>query len=228
MAVGLGYIEPLHRLGLMDDSIRRSVVVARDEVRRAVAERPLDSVTCLDPGAVSKALTLEENFLLGTPDPEAADGSRRIREQIRTVLSEMGALSAVLAFGLEAGTGPAGRRLSLSQRQRLGLARALMRRTELLVVDRALSALGEKQQAAIANRVLTALAAVEGKPRPAVYWVFDGSEQAAMFDRMVVFRDGRIAQDVPTTELRAAQVSAGVTPRREADEHDCIRKENAL
>ena len=73
---------------------------------------------------------------------------------MREILEELGLSYAVLERGLKYEIGSGGRRLSLSQRQQLGLARVLLRRPEFLIVNRGLNALDNRTVERVVQGIL--------------------------------------------------------------------------
>jgi putative ABC transport system ATP-binding protein len=124
-----------------------------------------------------------------------ADGPRRAREAIRAVLDELDLGRAVLEAGLHFNVGPGGKRLSLAQRQKIGLARALLKRPDLLIVNRGLGALGARGQKAIMERVLALATGSNTSPPFSIFWVVATPAHAAAFDRVLVLEDGRIVEN---------------------------------
>jgi ABC-type transport system involved in cytochrome bd biosynthesis fused ATPase/permease subunit len=62
----------------------------------------------------------------------------------------------VLDAGLGFMVGPGGKRLTQTQRQKVGLARALLKRPDLLIVNRGLNALSSRSQQTIMSRITAA------------------------------------------------------------------------
>jgi putative ABC transport system ATP-binding protein len=97
----------------------------------------------------------------------------------------------VMALGLDHQVGAGGRQLPLVQRQQANLARALLRRAEVYVLNRPLAALDPALQATVVARTLAHLQAAGG---PAVAWVLSNAGLADHFDRDVTIQRGRLAR----------------------------------
>ena len=89
--------------------------------------------------------TLAENIAFGVP-PEEIDLAR---VQQAAEHAELSSFIQSLPEGLQTGVGERGVRLSGGQRQRIGIARALYKRSPVLVLDEATSALDERTEAAV-------------------------------------------------------------------------------
>jgi putative ABC transport system ATP-binding protein len=86
-----------------------------------------------------------------------------------------------------------GRRLTGAQRQKLDLARALLKRADFLILNRPLSALDQRAQDQIVRNVLEE-AKRDGR-NPAIIWVLANPAMSQLFDRVIVFHGGELVQD---------------------------------
>lgn len=132
-----------------------------------------------DPALISASV--RENVALGWPGA----GDERIREALRVAGAD--GFVAALPWGLDTRIGEQGLSLSGGQRQRLALARAVLGRPPVLVLDDPLSALDvhtERQVEAALRRVLGGVTALVVAHRPST---------VQLADRVAVLRDGRIA-----------------------------------
>jgi ABC-type multidrug transport system fused ATPase/permease subunit len=93
---------------------------------------------------------------------------------------------AKLDEGLETVVGERGARLSGGERQRFAIARALLRRPRLLILDEATSAIDVESEAALLDR----LAAIV--PRPVIVIVAHRAESLARCDRVLAIDSGRL------------------------------------
>ncbi|MGA2249051.1 ATP-binding cassette domain-containing protein [Terracidiphilus sp.] len=98
--------------------------------------------------------TIRNNLLFGLPD--------KSEEELMTALTtaQLGDFVAAQPFGLDTGVGDNGALFSGGQRQRLGLARAILRGARLLLLDEATSALDEKNERQILENLSTSGMAV--------------------------------------------------------------------
>lgn len=89
--------------------------------------------------------------------------------------------------GLDTIVGETGALISGGERQRLSIARALLRRPSLLILDEATSAVDIASE----HQILTRLAALN--PRPTIIIIAHRSESLSLCDRVVRLANGRIA-----------------------------------
>ncbi len=202
LALALGYCEPRHRLNLMTPDIAAHVVRARQRLFSNPPAALTRGVAFYSADEFNAGSTLEDNILFGRVVYGIADGPRRVGEALRAVIRDLDLREAVLEAGLGFTVGSGGRRLSAAERQKIGLARALLKRPDLLVVNRGLSTLGVRSQQGIMERVLAEAAGSDGQPGFAVYWALSTPALAKAFDRVIVFHDGQVAeQGEPATLL---------------------------
>jgi len=124
--------------------------------------------------------SVRDNLLV--VDPQASDESLRNALEVAGLLEWLGSLPD----GLDTEVGERALRLSAGQRQRLALARAVLRRPHLLILDEATSALDE-----VTDRLIRrALAPLQAEATTLI-----ASHRRAVIDdadRVLLLRDGRI------------------------------------
>jgi ATP-binding cassette subfamily B protein len=136
--------------------------------------------------------SVRENVTLGRPDATDAD----VAEAIDIAQADF---AYQLPFGLDTRIGEQGLSLSGGQRQRLALARAVLGRPDVLVLDDPLSALDvqtEAQVEAALRRVLSNTTALIVAHRPST---------VLLADRAALLVDGRIAAVGTHRELLASE-----------------------
>ncbi len=101
-----------------------------------------------------------------------------------------------LPDGYDTVVGEHGRKLAGGERQRLGIARALLKDAPIIILDEATSSLDSESELEI-QRALEVL--MRGRT---VLGIAHRLSTVANFDRVIVLRDGRIVEDGPPAELR--------------------------
>jgi len=97
--------------------------------------------------------------------------------------------------------------LSGGERQRVALARAVVQEPVALLLDEPLASLDVLLRVEMLSFLREIL---RGSRCPVLYVTHDGSEAAALADRVVVLEGGRVAQQGPLAELQAAPSTAFV------------------
>jgi ATP-binding cassette subfamily B protein len=144
-------------------------------LRRAICYIPRDPV--LFDGTISSNLRFVR--------PGASD--RELREALR--LTELADVVATVPAGLHQRIGPDGCQLSGGQRQRLAIARALLQRPQILILDEATSCLDPASEVVILRNILDHLSA------STLIVVSHRASTVAAFGRKLVLADGRIVED---------------------------------
>jgi ABC-type branched-subunit amino acid transport system ATPase component len=182
-----------HRLGVIDDAMQRRIVEARAEFGRRFANR--DVVEFLDPDAFNSALSLQDNILFGRVSLEQANAQARVTALVRDVASEAGMEPELVRAGLGFEVGTAGSRLSYSERQRIAIARGILKNPDILVFNEATSGLDPSTELRVLRNVL---GWAKGRT---VLWALGRAELAREFDRVLVFEEGQVVEEGRYSEL---------------------------
>ncbi len=191
--LSFAYIEPRHRFGLLTDELMSRIVEARHAFSEGIPDDLKDEIEIYDPDQYTSSASLMDNVVFGRLNSKHADGGERIQAIVRDLLDELGLFKEILSSGLDFEVGTGGKRLTLAQRQKLTLARALMRRTDYFVFNRPLTALDHASRDQIARNVLEFVRQADGNP--AIVWVIADAALASLFDRVIVFDGSTVAED---------------------------------
>lgn len=200
--LAFSYVEPRDRLGMLDEAMETRIVAARQAFHAALGEEQAD-IAFYDPDAYNVAATIQDNILLGRIAHGVAQADARVQAELEAVIAEGDLVQAVFETGLGFNIGNGGRRLTSVQRQKLTLARALLRRPALLIAHRTLSSLDAASQTAIIERVLATARGEEGQPGFGVLAILGDARAAEHFDRVLVLDDGKLAEDGAPSSLRS-------------------------
>ncbi len=201
LRLALSYIEPRDRLGLLSEELQDRIVAARHSFHDELGDKQ-NVIAFYDPATYNDAASLQDNILLGRVAFGVASASKRVNDFVRTIVDDLGLRDVAFRAGIYFDIGPAGKRLSRAQRQQLSLARGLLRRPDLLVGHRALSALDGQSQLLVLDRVLTRARGVVGDHRFGVIWTLENPRFAEMFDRLLVLEHGKLVENGKPAEFQ--------------------------
>jgi putative ABC transport system ATP-binding protein len=194
--VALSYCETRHRLDLLTDKLQDAIVRARITFREKLPPDLAAEFSFHNPDQINPFASLQDNILFGRIVDGRAGAVDRVSALLREILEELGLSYAVLERGLKYEIGSGGRRLSLSQRQQLGLARVLLRRPEFLIVNRGLNALDNRTVEKVVRGILDMAKSEEGGF--GVLWITSTESQAPLFSRVLKFSRGELIADETT------------------------------
>lgn len=190
------YVEPTHRLGLLDSAMMMRIVEARGRLMAGIRDEYRRYIEFYHPDSYNAAASLQDNILFGRVSQSTPNATEKALLVVRNLLGDLGLEDMVFEVGLGFDVGSGGKRLSVAQRQKLGLARALLKRPDFLILNRPLTALDGPVQRELAERVLEhATGGPGGGHRCAVFWVVSQPDMARSFDRVVVFENGQMVED---------------------------------
>ncbi|MBP0617190.1 ABC transporter ATP-binding protein [Jiella mangrovi] len=191
--LALNYVEPRHRLGLLDADMQKAIVAAREHFADGLGPDLAGAVFLHDAAGINRAASLQDNILFGRIVSRYAEAPGRINAVLSETLHATGLFKVVFDLGLDFDIGSGAKRLSAGQQQKLTLARALLKRPDILVLNRPLSALDGETQRRITHAVIEARRTLD-VPRQVILWVLGHADHADLFDRVIEFREGRLQE----------------------------------
>ena len=201
MALPFNYSEARHRLGLIDEAAAAKVVEARKRFAARLAEDDPGAVEAYRPEAYNAAASLQDNVLFGRLAHGRAQAEETVGAAVTDVLDELGLREKVVDVGLGYNVGIGGKRLSATQRQKLAIARALLKQPDILILNEAAAVMDNATQERLMKAVLDAR---RGK---GLVWTLPRARAAERFDRIVVMSAGRIVEQGSYTELNRPETA---------------------
>jgi len=180
------YSEPLYRFGLTDESLIDKILTTRKLLHENMPAELKGSIDVYDPDKVLASVNLLDNIVFGKLNQKVKNGEQRIRDVIAPLMEQQPGLSNdIYSIGLNFNVGPSGRRLTSVQRQKLNLARALMRKSDYYVLNRPVASLDQVQQGSIIEKTLELFKSENHSP--GIVWALASEKNAEHFQRQISF-----------------------------------------
>ncbi len=195
------YVEPRNRLGLLNDEYRERILKARHQFQQDLSDELEGSISFYQKDTYNRMATIQDNILLGRVAYGYSDAAERVQQEIQQIVEELNLQDDMFKVGLKFNIGTAGKRLTEVQRQKISFARVLLKRSDLLIVNRALNAMDSRTQKRIVQRVIKLSRGDENNPPFGIFWVLMAPAYAQLFDRVLVFDGGRLVEDGDPVEL---------------------------
>ena len=201
IGLALRYSESRHRLGLLDTQTEERLVTARRAFAKLLPVSLQPAIEFYHPDRLCAAASLQDNLLFGRVAHDRAGAGAEIRDLIRRVLTDRGLDGDVFRVGLDTPVDPRGVDFSPGEVAAIDLARCLVRRPDILVVERALAALPPASAADLIHRLRRALI---GRGLVAVTADFPPEIDQPPFDVVIRFDNGTVVslQDRRSPEIK--------------------------
>lgn len=198
VSLAFDYIEPKHRLGLMSDGLSERLLRARRSFRRYLPGEYTSEIEFYDQSKVAMAAPIRDNLLFGRTSQGIANAQKNVRRILSGVLSDLGLDPLIYKIGLDYEAGPRGSALYAQQRAAISLARSLIRRPDVLILEDALKDYP-------ATEAETTLSAIRSRCQhhTLIVTVDDGAD-VATFDQAIRFVGVRATFETAPTPKDAA------------------------
>lgn len=197
LALPFMLIPARHRLGLITDEIKARILKARQEFASNIPDSLRGSIEFYSEEKYNGSASLQDNILFGKIASDKADSSEQVGNLISEVIESENIRPIVVEVGLGFQVGLAGSKLSAAQRQKVSLARALIRSPDVLILNEATSALDSGSQSKVIKNIMEA---TKGKN---LLWVLQRVGLADVFDRVLVMSGGRVIETGSFKELES-------------------------
>ena len=200
MSLPFKLVPARHRLGVIDATTEQRLLAARQAFADYLPGELQDAIAFFDADAYNSAASVQDNILFGKLVYGRQQSQKEIGALMATVIEDLGLRQAIVEIGLDYDVGLGGRRLSAAQRQKLALARNLIKRPDLLILDHAIAPLDPRAQDAIRRRLLS------GDLGCGIVWLQGNDGPTEGFDRLIRFEAGRIIERAITRTTVAGPV----------------------
>ena len=198
-----------HNVGLIDAAFQARILAAREIFARDLPADLRDAVQFFDADTYNAAASVADNVLFGKLVTSRTGAAAQVGALLAEVIAELGLYVEVLEAGLNYDAGLGAAKLSPAQRQKMAIARGLIKRPDLLILNDALTVLDGPVQ----DRVFRAIRA-EMAGRSLVV-LEAGNVRTAGMDRVLTMDKGKIVEQgsvarAPVPEAPAVSDDANV------------------
>ncbi len=176
-----------HRLGLIDEPMKERLLQARRVFGQGFG-KGCPEVDFFDAKQYNETISVQDNILFGRLAYGKARSVTVVGELLEEVVEELDLKPAIMEVGLEYNVGIGGARLPATQRQKLAIARAVIKQSDLLIVDEATATLDSASE----RRIMDNLLHIRG--HGGLIWILQRAALAKAFANTVVLKDGKVTE----------------------------------
>jgi putative ABC transport system ATP-binding protein len=184
-----------HRLDVLDAAMQQRLLVARRVFRADLPPEARRQIEFFDAERYNAAASVQDNILFGKIAYGEADAPLRIPALLAEVIDALALRQTIIDVGLDYNVGSGGSRLSFAQRQKTAIARAVLKRPDLLILNEATSAFDGPAQASAIKGLKEEFA---GR---GMIWVLHRAALARNFDHVLVMSNGKLQEQGPPAGL---------------------------
>jgi ABC-type multidrug transport system fused ATPase/permease subunit len=181
---------------VIPEALQDTIVASRDAIRERLEQQAPEAISFYRPEGYIEGADVLTNILFGRSTAVRKVDRRRLQEAINRALIEKELLEAIIGIGLRHQVGRSGKNLSGGQRQKLAIARALLKGPPVLVFDEATASLDKRSQARIQEILVE-----HWKGRSTLVAVIHRLDILPHYDQVAVMQDGRIVESGTPEDL---------------------------
>jgi putative ABC transport system ATP-binding protein len=188
LALPFKLVPARHRLDVIDDSMRARLIEARRVFRADLPPEGQRQIEFFDPERYNAAASVQDNILFGKIAYGEADAPVRVPKLLAEMIDALDLRQTIIEVGLDYNVGTGGSRLSLAERQKVAIARAVLKRPDLMILNEATTTLDGTTQAKVTKGLIDEFA---GR---GIVWVLHRASLARNFDHVLVMSGGKLAE----------------------------------
>jgi len=177
-----------HRVGVLADHQKQNVLKIRKDFANNLDADSSEQIDFFSPERYSAFTSISENIIFGRIVYGRLGAEDKVYAVLLNVLQRLNLMSTILEIGLAAPTGLAGSHLTVPQRQKLILARGLLKQPDFMVINDGLSAMDSDETSTILSSVKQAY------PEMSLLWVDNQTRFTALFDQYAHLQAGKLTK----------------------------------
>jgi len=198
LRLALRFTPGVHKMVSLPDILEELILEGRALFREKISSDDPGDITFYQASDYIYSQTILDNILFGKTKTFKPQAEEKINQSIIQVLIEEDLLETIVEIGMEFQVGSKGDRLSGGQRQKLAIARVLLKAPRVLIMDEATSALDNKSQARIQG-----LLDSKWKGSSTLIAIVHRLDIIKNYDKIAVMKAGRIGEMGTYDELVA-------------------------
>jgi len=179
-----------HRLGLIDDTVQPKILLLRKSLRDKLGKKN-SHIRFFDSSQYNPAVSVQDNIIFGRISYGLARAQGEIDQLIESAVNQLDFRNDIIWVGLDFLAGASGTRLSIAQRQKIVVARCLLKDPDVLIINAALSALNSASLTRILDNI------VQFRQNKNLIWIMDDAQLADRFDSVLTLESGIVSEVTP-------------------------------
>jgi ABC-type multidrug transport system fused ATPase/permease subunit len=187
--LALRFIPGKHKIVALPAELQRRTLAARTKFRQQISSDQPEAYSFYRKNEYIHSRIILNNLFFGRLKTDNLKIQELINEQIIQLLIEENLLESIIEIGMQFQVGSKGDRLSGGQRQKIAIARALLKKPNILIMDEATSALDNNSQTRIQRHLDTRL-----KGKTTLIAVIHRLDIIKNYDKIGVMKSGKIEE----------------------------------
>lgn len=189
LETALRFIPARHKIVSFPQLLEDLILEGRALFKQRIHKDKPDAFSFYDISEYIYSQTILNNIFFGRSKTDKPRDQERVNKSIVRLLVEEDLLETILEIGSEFEVGDKGDNLSGGQKQKLAIARTLLKRPDILILDEATSALDNNSQARIQNLLETSW-----KGKSTIIAVVHRLDIIKNYDYIAVLKAGEIVE----------------------------------
>jgi len=189
LLLALRFVPSIHKMAALSIDLENRILAARIQFMKEMSGRHQEAFAFFRPTEYLYTQNLMENILFGHPKVDQFQAIEKVQHRVVDLLKERELLDEVLDVGLDFQVGSMGERLSGGQKQKIALARVLLKNPRIIILDEATASLDNTSQARIQELFNSEL-----RSKCTLIAVVHRLEMVLNYDLIAVMKAGKVVE----------------------------------